>query len=234
MRLFFREYWHGLSHFLFPFQCLGCSHGLDADEELLCGTCATSLPYTYYWNDPSNPVAQMFWGKLDLQGACSFLYFYQGGRVQRLLHALKYEQQAEAGVWLGKAFGSELLWSSFAQCDVLIPVPLHPKKEKQRGYNQCAVIGKAMADEMGLSFRPDILYRTEHHESQTKKGRYDRWLNVKQRFNIRPEVSMSGMHVLLIDDVVTTGATLEACAQTLIHQAGVRVSVATVACPAPF
>ncbi len=234
MHALLNAYWQGLSHFLFPFQCLGCGHSLDEGEEEVCRSCLSELPLTHYWKDPSNEVAQMFWGKVDLESASSFLFFYQGGKVQKMLHALKYQGRTVPGRILGEQFGEVLRASPYAECDLIVPVPLHIKKEKKRGYNQCSIIGKALAEQLKVGFNDEVLIRTEHHASQTKKGRFDRWLNVRSRFAVVSDEDLIGKHVLLIDDVITTGATLEACAQTLLQIDGVKVSVATVACPAPF
>lgn len=228
------KHWQSFTHYIFPFQCVGCQCALDFNEETLCNACAQALPLTHYWKDKDNAIAQMFWGKMDVEHACSFLYFYQGGRVQNLLHALKYQGRRDSGKLLGQRFGEVLKSSVFSSCDAIIPVPLHPKKIRKRGYNQCTVIASGMSDTMHLPLLTNTLERIEHHESQTKKGRYERWLNVKTKFKVANPSALKGKHVLLVDDVITTGATLEACASTLLAIPQVRISLATIACPAPF
>lgn len=201
-----------------------------AHEHALCTTCAEDLPRTRFHDDPRNPVEQVFWGKVTLAGATAWLHFDKHGTVQRLLHRLKYKGDREIGLELGRRLGSELKESArFRSVELVLAVPLHPRKERERGYNQSAVLADGIREAMDLVTTTQRLERIVHTASQTRKGRSDRWLNVKDAFRLTGDGTLEGRHVLLVDDVVTTGATLESCIRTLQQVPGVQVSVATVA-----
>jgi len=225
------SYAEGLSHFFFPFQCRGCGMSLDEHEHLICDHCRNHLPTTKYWMFKENPVERIFWGKIPLVRATSYLHFTKGGIVQGMLHALKYNGALEVGEYLGHRFGRELRSGIWNDIDLIVPVPLHPKKLKKRGYNQCEPIVQGMAEEMNVPYRTDVLHRRTANSSQTRKGRYDRWLNVKELFEASDDSELHGKHVLIVDDVVTTGAAIEACAAAALEIDDVRVSLATIACP---
>ncbi|MEQ9187009.1 MAG: phosphoribosyltransferase family protein [Cryomorphaceae bacterium] len=221
-----------LGNLFFPFQCMGCKGSLDFDEKYICQFCLEHLPTTQYWAQKENPIDRIFWGKLRIAGATSYLYFSKGGVVQEMLHSLKYKHQLGVGRYLGEQFGSQLSESRFADVDLVVPVPLHADKRKKRGYNQCDPIVVGLASSMRTQYCLTAVERIASNESQTRKGRYDRWLNVKSLFRaVKPEV-LEGKHVLLVDDVVTTGATLEACAAAILEVPNVHLSLATIACPA--
>ncbi len=215
---------------LFPKVCQGCGCQLKTQEEILCLKCLSKLPRTGFSKHVDNPVSEVFWGRVDLKSATSFLFFNKGGSVQHLIHLLKYKNKKETGVYLGKLFGFELKDSPhFRDIDVIIPVPLHPKKEQMRGYNQSYCIASGIGASMGKPVEKNNLIRVVHTTSQTKKSRYDRWKNVKGIFAVQQPETLLNKHVLLIDDVLTTGATLEASASVLLEIEGVNVSVATLA-----
>jgi ComF family protein len=173
---------------------------------------------------------EIFDGRLPLVSATSFLFFSKGGGTQQLIHKLKYKGHQEIGIHLGKLFGSQLNDSLlFNTADVIIPVPLHPKKEHKRGYNQSLIISEGMASRMNARVFPDVLFRKTHTTSQTRKTRYERWENVKNTFEIKKGTRLEGKHVILVDDVITTGATLEACGSTLLEIPGIRLSIASLA-----
>jgi ComF family protein len=191
----------------------------------------SDLPKTGFEKITDNPVSQLFWGRAEITYATAFCTFDKGGIMQHLMHQLKYKGDREVGEKLGQLFGSELLRSApFREVELLIPVPLHPKRERKRGYNQSAEIGKGMSEAMGLPLLSGILIRNHYSATQTNKGRFDRWENVKELFSLNNPDMLEGKHMLLVDDVVTTGATLEACAQVLLKVPGTRVSIATIAC----
>lgn len=214
-----------------PRRCAGCDTGLMRFEEVLCLKCLNDLPRTRHLDDPANRVEQLFWGKCTLQAAGAFLYFTPGGMVQRMLHRLKYHHDKEVGLWLGRSMAMELMTSArFDTVDLLMAVPLHPRKERQRGYNQSQVLVEGMRQAWPLATADRSLMRIVRTTTQTRKGRLDRWRNVKEAFEVGDPGALAGRHVLLVDDVVTTGATLEGCIAALSAVPDLRISVCTVAC----
>ena len=215
----------------YPRLCAGCNTPLVKGEDIICLNCQADLPRTNYHFYPENPVFQLFIGRANITLASSFCQFDKGGRLQHLLHQLKYNGKSEIGLKMGILFGYELIQNSLYQdIDAIIPVPLHPRKEKKRGYNQSAEIGKGLAQSMNRPVISGNLVREIHTSSQTRKGRFERWENVKELFSLNNPDLVKGKHILLVDDVVTTGATLEACAQVLLKVPGTIVSIATIAC----
>ncbi len=214
----------------YPRLCAGCNTALVKGEEVLCLHCLADLPRTNYHLLAENPVFQLFIGRANITLASSFCRFDKGGRLQHLLHQLKYKGNCEVGKKMGVLFGYDLIQSSsYQEIDAIIPVPLHPKKEKKRGYNQSAEICKGLADSMNRPVISGNLVREVHTSTQTRKGRFERWENVSGIFIVKNEALLAGKHLLLVDDVVTTGATLEACCEPLLKISGVRVSIATLA-----
>jgi ComF family protein len=229
MHGFFRNFNQGLSYFLFPEVCSICRRPLFAHENRLCNLCISALPRTRFHLRSQNPVERIFWGRIPLESATAFLYFKRGNRTQKVMHAIKYKEEPELGEILGKLFGEDLKQSSsFADCSSVIPIPLHPEKQKLRGYNQCDFLARGIAKGLEAGFLPEALKRNVANVTQTKKKRIDRWDNVEGIFSAGQQFPEAGSHALLVDDVVTTGATLEAAAFALVN-AGVRVSVATLA-----
>jgi len=215
----------------YPRLCAGCQTSLVRGEEVICLGCLADLPKTGFEKITDNPVAQLFWGRADIALATSFCSFDKGGIMQHLMHQLKYKGSREIGEKLGLVFGTDLLRSApYLDVDFLIPVPLHPKRERTRGYNQSAEIGKGISAALEKPLITGNLVRNLYSNSQTNKGRFERWENVKELFGVRNPKILEGKHLLLIDDVVTTGSTLEACAQVLLKIPGTTVSIATIAC----
>lgn len=215
----------------YPRLCAGCNTPLVKGEEVLCLNCLADLPRTNYHLYLENPVFQIFIGRTKIQLATSFCHFDKGGRLQHLLHQLKYKGNCRVGQKLGTLLGADLIQNTLYQdIDAIIPVPLHPKKEKKRGFNQSAEIGKGLSESMCRPLIEGNLVRAINVASQTRKGRFERWENVSGIFRIKDGVGLTGKHLLLVDDVVTTGATLEACCEPLLAIPGVRVSIATLAC----
>jgi ComF family protein len=172
----------------------------------------------------------MFIGRVNIKQATSFCYFDKGGHLQHLLHQLKYKGNREVGCKMGILFGYDLIQMPLYQdIDAIIPVPLHPNKERKRGFNQSVEICNGLSESMNRPIILGNLVREIHTTSQTRKGRFERWENVSGIFNVKNETPLIGKHLLLIDDVVTTGATLEACCEPLLKIPGVRVSIATIA-----
>ena len=228
------DYFRDFTHLLFPFNCLGCGAALDENENPVCEHCREDLPVTTYWRQQGNSVEKLFWGKIPVEHASAFAFFKKGNNVQRLMHALKYRGHEEVGEILGQWYGEALRETSASEVDVIVPVPLHNQKRKQRGYNQCDSIARGLARVIQRPVISNAVVRLRYNESQTTKGVYERWLNVKELFRVEKPSVLTGRHVLLVDDVVTTGSTLEACAGAILAVPGCKVSVATLACPAPY
>ncbi|TYZ11430.1 ComF family protein [Hymenobacter lutimineralis] len=219
---------------LFPRQCLGCSGVLARGEAFICTDCRAQLPYTDYHRLPEaeNPLARRFWGKVPVQHALSYLRFLRRGRVQHLLHQLKYQNQPEVGRVLGHWYGHELAQhtSLSTDLDLIVPVPLHPRKLAKRGYNQSDSFAEGLAESLQRPWQAEALRRVEHTSSQTRKNRMQRWENVAEVFEVVNPAEVTGKHVLVVDDVLTTGATLEACALVVLAAGARTVSIATIAC----
>lgn len=214
----------------FPNLCPGCGQHLYRGEEVICSLCRFHLPKTYFHNDPDNPLQRVFWGRVSLESAAAYVYFQKGGTVQRLMHLLKYRNRPDIGREIGKWYGHDLFYSQyFRGIDLVVPVPLHPRKESLRGYNQSLAFAEGLAIHLKAPVEAGCLYRQQFSQTQTRKARYDRWENVEHIFAVRKAVRLEGKYILLVDDVVTTGATLEACAHALLAVKGVKISVATMA-----
>ncbi len=214
----------------YPRFCAGCNSSLVKGEDVLCLNCLADLPRTNYHLNCENPVFQQFTGRVRIELATSFCRFDKGGRLQHLLHQLKYKGNREVGQKMGLIFGYDLNQSTrYRTIDAIIPVPLHPKKERKRGFNQSVEICKGLSQAMDRPLILGNLIREVHTDSQTRKGRFERWENVSGIFSVKNGASLTGKHLLLVDDVVTTGATLEACCIPLLEIPGVKVSIATLA-----
>lgn len=215
---------------VYPNICICCDEPMVKQEKIICSNCNIDLPRTYFHLLENNPIEQLFWGRVPIEKATSYFLFQKGSRYQKLLHYLKYKGLREIGVEMGKRFAAELQQNSyFENTDVIVPVPLHPKKERKRGYNQSLAIAEGLAFNLKKELEPDNLYRKHYSETQTRKGRFERWENVSDLFDVREPDRFSNKHVLLVDDVVTTGSTLEACTQALQKYSPVKVSIATLA-----
>lgn len=215
---------------IFPNVCASCGKSLFQKEHSICTWCAYHLPRTDFHKHNDNPIAKIFWGRVNIYAAAAFYNFGKGGKVQHLVHQLKYKGQKEIGVSLGKLYGFDLKKSEeFATVDTIIPVPLHPKRKRQRGYNQSEFFAQGLSESMKVVTDFKTLFRALESQTQTKRSRFSRWKNVESVFQLKNAKRLEGKHILLVDDVITTGATLEACAHTLLKIPGVRVSVATIA-----
>ncbi len=215
---------------LFPQVCVSCGKPLYKYEKLICMLCEYKLPKTDFHLEKDNPIEKLFWGRVPIEAAASYYRFTKGGNVQHLVHQLKYKGKREIGVEIGELYGRELMKSErFSEVDLIIPVPLHKRKLKARGYNQSEVFAQGLAKSMKKNTDFVTLYRAMESETQTKKTRFLRWKNVDSIFQLKDETTLMGKHILLVDDVITTGATLEACIQTLLKIPNVKVSVASIA-----
>ena len=219
-----------LLHLLWPEVCAACSNGLYRGEKVICTRCLYHLPRTGFHAEPGNPVEKAFWGKTPVFSATALYHFNKGERVQQLIHSLKYRGEQEAGHFAGFLLGKELLTTSrFSVIDRIVPVPLHITKLRSRGFNQSDCIARGVAEAMSVPVTTDFLVRNRITATQTKKSRYERFENVDRIFHINPKYEARPQHFLLIDDVITTGSTLTACAEVLNDIPGARVSIAALA-----
>ena len=215
----------------YPSVCAACGNALFRWENLVCTRCRSQLPKTGYELNEDNPLARLFYGKVRLKAVTACFFFSKEGKVQHLIHELKYKGNKEAGVFLGQELGKTLKEAPLFQgVDYLIPVPLHPKKEKQRGYNQSLMIAQGISEVTDIQIGDGFLVRSVNTATQTHKNKEERWQNVKDIFELRHPERLEGKYVLLIDDVLTTGATLEACAMKLTSISDITISCATAAC----
>jgi len=200
------------------------------NESLICTECFVIIPRTNYHFVEDNPVAQLFWGRCLIEKAAAFSYYNKGSRIRKLIHNLKYNGIREIGYDLGRLYGLSLKTSGFINdIDIIIPVPLHPLKERIRGFNQSETISMGIADVTRLPVDIKSLARILVSVTQTKRSRYERWTNVEGIFRVIDSKSIMGKHILLVDDVITTGSTIESCANELLRIEGVKVSVVALA-----
>lgn len=224
-------------HFLYPETCAGCGKELHTNERVLCWRCAEQLPFTRFENEIRNPVFMELAGRIKVEFATAILVFKKQGIVQNMLHGLKYHGRSETGLFLGRITGERLKASSaFNVPDFMIPVPLHPQKEKKRGYNQSLRIAEGISEYFPkMTIEKTLLKKRNVSESQTRKNRAARWENAKESFCLSDtalqETRFAGRHFLIVDDVFTTGATVESCARQILRIPGARVSVITIAAP---
>ena len=227
----FNDWIESIINLFYPRVCAACGEPLLKGEETVCLKCRYALPKTGYELNSDNPVALMFAGRVKLHAATACFFFAKSGKVQHLIHELKYKNNKEAGIFLGREMGKTLKESPlFQHIDYLIPVPLHPKREQQRGYNQSFVIAQGIHEMTNFPIGEKYLLRAKYTETQTHKTADERHQNVKDIFELHHAEELQGKHLLLIDDVLTTGATLEACTHQLEHIPGITISVATAAC----
>ena len=214
----------------YPQKCAACNKMLYLHEKDICNHCYLNLPLTGYTNHRGNPIEQIFWGRVPIVSAASFLFFHKGSKVQRLLHGIKYKGRMDAGRRAGEWFGAILKSEdSFSTCEIIVPVPLHKKKLRERGYNQSLCFAEGLSKTMGIPVNTHVLQRVEYTSTQTKESKFSRWENVQSLFECTDNVAFKNKHVLLVDDVITTGATLEACTVALLKTEGIKISIASIA-----
>jgi len=217
-------------HLFYPHLCTGCGSDLLKEQNLLCIKCMHNLPHTNFAVFANNQIEKDFWGRIPLTAAYSQFYFSKEFLIQHLIHQLKYKGDTKIGFYLGEMMGKTLLNSNrFSTIDALIPLPLFADKEHKRGYNQATVICNGISAVMNIPVLNNAVIRQQATQTQTRKHRTERWENVKDSFKVAKANEISGKHLLLVDDVVTTGATLEACGHVILQVANVKLSMATLA-----
>ena len=224
------RYFKDFIDLIYPRTCPTCGELLNQSEPWLCSACLLDMPESDFWKMATNPVNQIFWGRTKIVFASAYLLFAKGSRYRKLIHSLKYKNDQESGIQLGLYFGKAIAKESlYPKIDFIIPVPLHPKKQKIRGYNQSECIAKGLSGSLNAPVLTDVLLRQVHTKTQTKMNKEERWDNVSGAFVIDNMDFIDNKHVLLVDDVITTGATIEHCANTLLENSKCRVSIACLA-----
>ncbi len=209
---------------------MGCGSDLLPDHELLCLRCINDLPHTEFEKYPNNPIERIFIGRLPIVAATSGFYFSKGELVQNLIHDLKYKGNKDAGIYLSEMMGNSMVSTGrFKNIDYLIPLPLFAEKEYKRGFNQADIVCNGLSNMMNIPVLTKNVVRIRFTETQTKKHRTERWHNVFDSFKVTNESVLENKHILLVDDVITTGATLDACAQVINQIKGIKISIATLA-----
>lgn len=211
----------------YPATCQICSVSLNTSEKHVCHSCAYDLPYIGQNHLALQSLQKLFWGRVEVEHVFSLLNYQRGNQTQRLLHQLKYHKKTKLGVHFGAVLGG--LIPANSGIDLILPVPLHPKKERQRGFNQSLMIANGIAQKMEIPVVKKILKRKAFNRSQTQFSKYNRWENVREIFAIHQPQKLENKHVLLVDDVLTTGATIEACVRELLKVNKCSVSIAALA-----
>lgn len=228
--LHIRKWTDALYYLFFPHHCAGCGNELTKSEGSVCTRCYAHMPHTGFTALAGNPVEKIFYGRLPVQAAASAFYFSKHALLQRLIHQLKYHSRTDVGLQLGRWMGLLLAQTQrFNHIQVLVPMPLYPDKALQRGYNQATILCRGMAEILGLPIEENAIQRQYYTDSQTRKGRKERWLNVEKSFVVADADKLAHKHILLVDDVVTTGATLDACGQALRQIPGIGINIYTLA-----
>ena len=224
------NYFEDLLSLVFPEICNACGKPLYKHEMLICNYCKVKLPFTNFHLLNENPIDKTFWGRVKIEKASAFLFFHKGNRVQQLMHRFKYKGKKEIGEHIGEIYGKEISKKNyFSDADLIIPVPLHPIKQKKRGYNQSEWLAKGLSAGLSIPTQNNILLRAIASSTQTKKNRFERWQNVETIFKVEELHLIENKHIILVDDVITTGATIEACANTLLKAANCKVSFLALA-----
>ncbi len=219
-----------LLNLFFPKLCFGCRHILSDNEVDICTSCRHELPVTNYHLKLENPVEKVFYGRVKIERATALFRFHKKGLVQQLLHNLKYRGQEGISRSLGKWMGHDLdATGDYDKIDYVIPVPLHKKKLRKRGFNQVSKFGQEIAAYLNATYAEDVLIKTSSTATQVFKKRFARWSANEEVFNLKNTSGLHGKHLLLVDDIITTGATIEACASKLQSIPNIKISVATMA-----
>lgn len=221
---------HSIFNLFYPELCSICKSQLVKGEKAICISCISDLPITNFCNLTNNTVETSFYGRIPIEEATALFYFFKKGSIQELIHNLKYRNQQQVGTVLGEWLGDDLLQSNrFKNLDFIVPVPLHQKKMKKRGYNQVTTFGQSLSKKLNVPYNDTILKRITSTKTQTKRLRFDRWKNVQELFVVEQPEFVENKHILLIDDIITTGATLEACCKAFENSKNIKISIACMA-----
>lgn len=213
-------------HLLFPHICAGCGSDILDKKSSLCARCMEELPETHFERYADNPVEKKFRGRLSIIAATAQYYFTPGSLIQQLVHRFKYQGDKDLGLQLGHLMGDAIQLSGRFAIDALIPLPLFPGKERRRGYNQATILCEGMAASLQIAVLKNVITRPQYTDTQTRKGRIERWKNMEGKFMLADAAAIAGKRLLLVDDVVTTGATLEACGTELLRANDTTLSLA--------
>lgn len=214
----------------YPKSCVCCGKNLIENESVICLKCRANLPVTNFCFEVNNLVEKAFYGRIPLISATALLFYAKKGKTQTLIHQLKYRNQQEIGCFIGNWLAENMIESKrFTDITCIVPVPLHISKMRKRGYNQLTTFGQTLAKKLQIPFVENTLIRTAKNSTQTKKHRLDRWQNVSELFSVIHSKKLEKQHILLIDDVITTGATLEACYKALSVIRNIKISIACMA-----
>ncbi len=219
-----------LAYLFFPIYCAACDKPLYKNERLLCTTCRHILPLSNFHNVNAKKIEKVFYGRIKIENATSLFVFQKHGLVQNLIHNLKYRGREEIGIEIGRWLAEEISQNSdYQSIDAIIPVPLHKKRLRERGYNQVETFGVEIAKKLNVKYIDSVLKKNSYTSKQSKRGKLSRWVNTSETFGIQNESLLKNKHILLVDDIVTTGATIEACVNTLKTIPGIKISIATMA-----
>jgi len=220
-----------LIHLFCPHYCVVCGARLQEEEQALCADCLKKLPRTLYYLQKDSLVEKLFWGKFPVERATAFFHYQRGGAYAKIVHLLKYEGRSDIGVAMGRLMARELVPSGFFEgVDMLVPVPLHPDRQRERGYNQSERLAAGIQEVTGIEVHSEVLMRQKSTDTQTHKDAQQRYENMRGVFRLNnPASSLQGKHILLIDDVLTTSATLTACADVLKDIPDIRISILALA-----
>ena len=225
-----KDLWNDFFGLLFPRICYGCGNHLVKNEHLICTECYVVIPRTNFHTKKDNLAEQVFYGRCKIESAAAFSYFNKGSRIRKLIHSLKYDGIREIGHELGKIYGLSLKSSGFLDgVDFIVPVPLHKSKERTRGFNQSETIAVGISEATGLPLITNAIERRFATLTQTKHSKTDRWDNVEGVFALKNQELLAGKHILLVDDVITTGATMESCVNEILKAENAKVSLVALA-----
>ena len=226
-----QDHMRSLFELFYPETCCCCKARLNEKECFICLKCDITIPRTFFDDEPNNSLEKKLWGRIPFQRVWAMFHLTSGGKVQELLYQIKYMNKYELGLFMGERMGKNLKKMNWInEIDMIIPVPLHRRRLLKRGYNQCEALGSGISNMLEIPLRTSVLRRNMYNKSQTNYKKARRWKNVEGIFRLAHPEMIKGKHVLLIDDVVTTGSTLEACTDELMKGEHVKVSIATMAC----
>lgn len=225
----FKTVFDSLLHLFLPPMCVVCQNNLTNGEQFLCLQCLSDLPKTNYYKQANNPNEQLLAGRFPFVRAASYMHFVKGGSLQQIVHELKYNNNPKIGIWLGEICGKDLSGTFFLKTvDCIVPVPLHNKRERKRGYNQSLLIAEGLSAQTNIPILNNNVIRIVNNKSQTTKSKSERLSNVSGIFEIKDISKFENKHILLVDDLITTGATLEECAKTILKADNSKISILAI------